>query len=99
MFGCVAYAHVPDCSRQKLDKKADKLRFIGYCTESKGYRLIDERTRRLVKSRDVIFNETEFDLVRSEAEQTEMVDIDPESTRPEGEYENHAVRKGNVDHR
>ena len=34
VFGCVAYAHVPDCSRQKLDKKADKLRFIGYCTES-----------------------------------------------------------------
>ena len=83
VFGCVAYAHVPDCSRQKLDKKADKLRFIGYCTGSKGYRLIDEKTRKLVKSRDVIFNETEFDLVRSEAERTEMVDIDPESNGPE----------------
>ena len=31
----------------------------------------------------MIFNETEFDLVRSEAERTEMVDIDPESNGPE----------------
>ena len=31
----------------------------------------------------MIFNETEFDLVRSEAERTEIVDIDPESNGPE----------------
>ena len=77
VFGCVAYTHVPDCSRQKLDKKADKLRFIGYCTNSKGYRLFDEKTRKLIKSRDVTFNETDFDLRKSEAdagEHTEVVD-------------------------
>ena len=25
VFGCTAYAHIPDSQRQKLDKKADKL--------------------------------------------------------------------------
>ena len=29
VFGCIAYAHVPDSQRQKLDKKSEKLRFIG----------------------------------------------------------------------
>ena len=77
MFGCVAYAHVPDCLRQKLDKKASKLRFVGYCTRSKGYRLYDEKTKKLIMSRDVTFNETNFDAVKAEAEQTEVVDIEP----------------------
>ena len=52
VFGCIAYAHVPDCERRKLDKKARKLRFVGYCMTSKGYRLYDENTRKLIKSRD-----------------------------------------------
>ena len=25
VFGCVAYAHIPDCNRRKLDDKAEKL--------------------------------------------------------------------------
>ena len=36
VFGCIAYAHVPDSERRKLDKKAEKLRFVGYCKNSKG---------------------------------------------------------------
>ena len=36
VLSCFVYAHVTDCSEQKLDKKVDKLRFIGYCTQSKG---------------------------------------------------------------
>lgn len=30
VFGCVAYAHVPDTERKKLDKKAVKVHFLGY---------------------------------------------------------------------
>lgn len=29
VFGCVAFAHIPDCKRNKVDKKAEKMRFIG----------------------------------------------------------------------
>jgi hypothetical protein len=30
VFGCTAYAHVPDALRQKPDQKAVKMRFVGY---------------------------------------------------------------------
>jgi hypothetical protein len=39
VFGCTAYAHVPDASRQKLDQKAVKMRVVGYSLTQKGYRL------------------------------------------------------------
>ena len=42
--GCIAYSYILDSQRQKLDKKAVKLRFIGYCIQSKGYMLLDEKT-------------------------------------------------------
>ena len=47
VFGCTAYAHILDSQQQKLDKKADKLRFVGYSKQSKGYRLFDERTKKI----------------------------------------------------
>ena len=65
-------------------KKADKLCFIGYCTRSKGCRLFDDKTRKLNKSRD----ESDFDLGKSEVEageQTELVNVNPESSRSEEE--------------
>lgn len=34
VVGCTAYAHVLDSLRQKLDTKAERLRFIGYCVQS-----------------------------------------------------------------
>jgi hypothetical protein len=30
VFSCIAYVHVPDEKRSKLDPKADKCIFIGY---------------------------------------------------------------------
>jgi len=60
VFGCVAYAHIPDVERRKLDKKARKLRFVGYSMTSKGYRLFDGETHKVITRRDVVFNETEF---------------------------------------
>ena len=47
VFGCMAYAHVPDCERRKLDTKSKKMRFVGYSLTSKGYRLIDETNQKL----------------------------------------------------
>jgi hypothetical protein len=37
VFGCIAYVHVPDEKRSKLDPKAEKCIFIGYSSEQKGY--------------------------------------------------------------
>ena len=60
VFGCTAFAHIPDTQRQKLDKKAVKLRFVGYSIQSKGYRLLDEKTSQVYIHRDVVFNEEDF---------------------------------------
>ncbi|KAE8297894.1 Copia protein Gag-int-pol protein Copia VLP protein Copia protease [Larimichthys crocea] len=50
-----------EVERRKLDKKAVKLRFVGYANNAKGYRLFDEEKRKILIRRDVIFNETDFD--------------------------------------
>eukprot|EP00253_Pinus_taeda_P018864 PITA_18864 len=46
VFGCVAYAHVPDQLRKKLDSKGEKCIFIGYSEESKAYRLYIPSTKK-----------------------------------------------------
>jgi len=33
VFGCIAYVHVPDEKRSKLDPKVEKCIFIGYSSE------------------------------------------------------------------
>ena len=40
IFGYVAYAHVPEEMRRKLDDKSQKCIFVGYSEESKAYRFI-----------------------------------------------------------
>ena len=60
VFGCMAYAHVPDCERRKLETKSKRMRFVGYGLTSKGYRLFDETNRKLCIRRDVEFNESDF---------------------------------------
>jgi hypothetical protein len=57
VFGCIAYVHVPDEKRSKLDPKAEKCIFIGYSSEQKGYRCFSPFTRKLQVSRDVVFDE------------------------------------------
>ena len=42
VFGCVVYTHIPDRNHKKLDKKAQKLRFIGYTGTANNYKVWDE---------------------------------------------------------
>ena len=60
VFGCMAYAHVPDSERRKLDKKSRKMRFVGYSLTSKRYLLFDETNQKMYIWRDVEFNENDF---------------------------------------
>eukprot|EP00253_Pinus_taeda_P009205 PITA_09205 len=59
VFGCVAYAHIPDQLRRKLDSKGEKCIFIGYSEESKAYGLYIPSTKKFFISRDVQFIEEE----------------------------------------
>ena len=76
VFGCAAYSHVPSTERRKLDKKAQRMCFIGYSKNPKGYRLIDLSTDKVVTRRDVVFNETDFRFF--ERANDESVSISPE---------------------
>jgi transposase InsO family protein len=57
IFGCVAYSQVPESKRKKLDDRGEKCIFLGYSEESKAYKLYNPLTKKLVVSRDVIFDE------------------------------------------
>ncbi|MCO5588522.1 hypothetical protein L7F22_042479 [Adiantum nelumboides] len=57
VFECIAYDHVPDELRMKLDLKAKNCVFIGYYVEQKGYKCYHPVTRQVRVSRDVVFDE------------------------------------------
>jgi pectate lyase len=59
IFGCVAYAHVPEDMRKKLDERSEKCVFVGYNEDSKEYRLYNQITKKYVINRDVEFKEEE----------------------------------------
>ncbi|KAK3038082.1 hypothetical protein RJ639_031636 [Escallonia herrerae] len=57
VFGSIAYAHVSDEKRPKLDDKSERYIFIGYDQSSKGYKLYNPSNGKIVISRDVEFDE------------------------------------------
>lgn len=57
VFGCVSYIRVKDSDRDKLDPKAKKCFFIGYDSDKMGYHFLDELKKKIIRSRDVTFNE------------------------------------------
>ncbi len=73
IFGCHSFVHIPKDERKKLDFKSKKCVFLGYGSTSKGYRLYDPVKKKVILSRDVIFNEFKFGL--------ESADLQPESQK------------------
>ncbi|KAI5422236.1 hypothetical protein KIW84_045631 [Lathyrus oleraceus] len=57
IFGCIAYAHIPDEKRRKLDNKGEKCIFLGVSDKSKAYKLYNPSTMKIVISRYVLFDE------------------------------------------
>ena len=58
---CEAYVHVPKELRAKLDPKSRKCIFVGYGLDGQfGYRLWDPKSRSILCSSDVVFNETKM---------------------------------------
>ncbi len=57
VFGCKAFAHVPHEKRTKLESKSMPCVFLGYYEGTKAYCLMCVETKRIVKSRDVVFIE------------------------------------------
>lgn len=58
IFGSEVMVQIPKERRQKWDAKSRKLIFVGYCESTKGYRVLDPSTNKIIKSRDVVFLES-----------------------------------------
>jgi len=52
-----AYVHIPKALRHKWDKKCVECILVGYCEESKAYCLYESTHQKVIKRRDVIFDE------------------------------------------
>ena len=59
-WGCVAYAHIPDQLRKKLDVKAHQGIFVGYDNPNGTYRIFDPATNKIISTKDWIISENEF---------------------------------------
>ena len=53
IFGSIAFAHILDELKRKLDKKSERCIFTGYSEQDKAYKLYNLVTKQLVVSRDV----------------------------------------------
>ena len=56
-FFCEAFAHVDSENRTKLEAKSKKCVFFWYGINEFGYRHLDFENHKIVRSKDVIFNE------------------------------------------
>jgi transposase InsO family protein len=55
-FGTDVYSWIPSEKRKKFDEKSEKLKFVGYDENAKGYRLIDiNNKKKIIISRNVNF--------------------------------------------
>ncbi|THH04746.1 hypothetical protein EW146_g10095, partial [Bondarzewia mesenterica] len=79
VFGCKSYILVPKAQRRKLDAKSLECTLIGYLPNRKAYRLVHRPSGRIVKSRNVIFDEG--------AGHFEHVEIAPSVTDEDSEEE------------
>lgn len=58
VFGCIAHVHIPEARRTKLEDRSVPCVLLGVSEESKAYRLYNPITKKIVISRDVVFEET-----------------------------------------
>lgn len=57
VFGCKSMSHIPREKRGKFDPKSKAHILVGYSSTSKGYRLYDIASKKIIISRDVTFFE------------------------------------------
>ncbi|KAL5767185.1 hypothetical protein ACOSQ2_013968 [Xanthoceras sorbifolium] len=93
IFGCIAFAHILDEKRKKLDDKGEKCIFLSVSKQSKAYKLYNPKTKKIFISRDVVFDEEKFWPWNYNIVQQQIpVDLDGEK---EGESQQHVKNHGN----
>lgn len=93
VFGTQAYVFVPKEKRGKFEEKAEKMTFVGYSSQHKGFRFVNLKTNKVIISRDVRFLDSdqreidqyedsmvEYPLSQETAAENEYRDETPEET-------------------
>ncbi|KAL0313852.1 UNVERIFIED_CONTAM: putative mitochondrial protein [Sesamum angustifolium] len=86
VFGSICYVHIPTEKRHKLEEKTEKGIFLGYSTQSKGYRIYNLKTKKLIINRDVEFDEDAMWNWDEEKVERQSVMI-PKETPPQQQQE------------
>ena len=60
IFGCIAYADIPNKKRSKFDDKGEKCIFLGVSDQSKAYKLYNPTTKKIIISHDVFLMKKDF---------------------------------------
>ena len=93
VFGCSAY-YLDFHSKSKLDAKARKGIFVGYCLLSLGYRIYDVDKDCIVTSRHVKFDEGEF--MHSNKDKIQECQLPNDSEESLSETENHNMKHPSI---
>ncbi|GAU22710.1 hypothetical protein TSUD_138340 [Trifolium subterraneum] len=86
VFGCLPFVHVPDSQRTKLKDKSIQCVHLGVSDESKAYKLYDPVEKKIIVSRDVVFEENEgwnWDKNTVEDNNSQDIEDDIEERRTE----------------
>src|SRR6185312_9091757 len=60
VFGCACYPNISTTAPHKLASRSTRCVFLGYSPDHKGYRCFDLTSRRVLISRHVVFDESDF---------------------------------------
>lgn len=76
VFGCVGHVHIPDAKRTKLEDKSVNCVLLGVSDESKGYRMYDPVAKKIIVSRDVVFDEDRVWNWDADYEKEQLMDLE-----------------------
>lgn len=94
MFGCIGYAKVEKPYLKKLDDRSRILVHLGTEPGSKAYRMLDPKTRKIIVSRDVVFEETKgWNWSHNNSEENKVGDFKITL----GEFGNYGIQENNLD--
>lgn len=80
VFGCISYVHISDHDRDKLDAKSQKCTFIGYGGDEFAYRFWNDKNMKVIRSRDVVFNEKVMYKDRNSKRSSGSTDLDGDTS-------------------
>jgi hypothetical protein len=75
VFGCACYPNLAATAPHKLAPRSTRCVFLGYSPDHKGYRCYDLASRRVLISRHVVFDESDFPFFSSFSTPTPDPDI------------------------